>query len=206
LFYVLRVKEGNIAGAQCAEPGSCPAGDNAGMTFVRFLMLLSLVVWVGGIIFFAFVVAPALFSVLPTRQLAGSVVTRCLGALHWIGVGCGVTFLIFSLIEAHGRLASLRNGLIVGMLALTLVSQIVVGGKMQRLRADMGDIDSVAVSDVRRVEFNALHQWSTRLEVMVLLLGLVAIYTMARQMNVPSPQAGAASAKARPDARAVSPG
>src|SRR4051794_4251347 len=34
-------------------------GDNAGMTFVRFLMLLSLVVWIGGIIFFAFVVAPS---------------------------------------------------------------------------------------------------------------------------------------------------
>jgi hypothetical protein len=204
LFYVLRVKEGNIAGAQCAEPGSCPAGDNAGMTFVRFLMLLSLVVWVGGIIFFAFVVAPALFSVLPTRQLAGSVVTRCLGALHWIGVGCGVTFLVCSLLD--GKTAMLRNGLIVGMLALTLVSQIVVGGKMQRLRADMGDIDSVAVSDARRVEFNALHQWSTRLEVVVLLLGLVAIYTLAREMNVPSPRAAVAGANAQQDVRAGLPG
>lgn len=181
------------------------------MTFVRFLMLLSLVVWVGGIIFFAFVVAPALFSVLPTRQLAGSVVTRCLGALHWIGVGCGVAFLIFSIWESYGRLGavrldSLRNGMVIGMLALTLLSQIVVGGQMQALRSNMGDIDTVSVTDARRVEFNSLHQWSTRLEVMVLLLGLVAIYAMARQTNVPSPQAGAASAKARPDARAVSPG
>src|SRR5512140_1056552 len=139
------------------------------MSFVRFLMLLSLVVWVGGIIFFAFVVAPALFTILPTRQLAGSVVTRCLGALHWIGIGCGVVFLICSVVDAHGKVANLRNG---GMVALTLVSQIVVGGKMQRLRADMGQIDDVAVTDARRVEFNALHQWSTRLEVVVLLLGL----------------------------------
>lgn len=170
------------------------------MSFVRFLMLLSLVVWVGGIIFFAFVVAPTLFSVLPTRQLAGSVVTRCLGALHWIGVGCGVTFLVCSLLD--GKTAMLRNGLIVGMLALTLVSQIVVGGKMQRLRADMGDIDSVAVSDARRVEFNALHQWSTRLEVVVLLLGLVAIYTIARQTNSRPPEH--AGPLARPNVRAIS--
>ena len=151
---------------------------------MRFLMLLSLVVWVGGIIFFAFVVAPALFSILPTRQLAGNVVTRCLGAMHWMGVGCGVMFLACSIVQAPARIASLRNGAIVGMLALTLISQVVLGGKMQRLRAEMGEIDTVAVTDARRVEFNALHQWSTRLEVIVLLLGLVAIYDAARPINV----------------------
>jgi len=41
-------------------------------------MLLSLVIWIGGLIFFAFVLAPTVFnpSVLPTRQLAGNVVSR----------------------------------------------------------------------------------------------------------------------------------
>lgn len=146
-------------------------------------MLLSLVVWVGGIIFFAFVVAPALFSILPTRQLAGSVVTRCLGALHWIGIGCGVTFLVCSVIQAPDRIVSLRNGAMAAMIALTLISQVVVGGKMQRLREDMGEIDKVAVSDARRVEFNSLHQWSTRLEVMVLVLGLVTIFSVARRTD-----------------------
>jgi uncharacterized membrane protein len=36
-------------------------------------MLLALVVWFGGLIFFAFVVAPTVFSsgLLPTRHLAG---------------------------------------------------------------------------------------------------------------------------------------
>lgn len=158
------------------------------MTFVRFLMLLSLVVWVGGIIFFAFVVAPALFSILPTRQLAGSVVTRCLGALHWIGIGCGVTFLVCSFIQAPGRIVSVRNGAMAGMIALTLISQIVVGGKMQRLRENMGEIDKVAISDARRVEFNALHQWSTRLEVVVLVLGLVTIFCVARPATAASPR------------------
>ena len=54
------------------------------MSFVRFLMLLSLVVWIGGLIFFAFVLAPTVFAVLPTRQLAGNVVNRSLGILHWM--------------------------------------------------------------------------------------------------------------------------
>ncbi|MFI5105957.1 MAG: DUF4149 domain-containing protein, partial [Terriglobales bacterium] len=66
------------------------------MSVLRFFMLLSMVIWVGGIIFFSFVVAPALFSVLPTRHLSGLVVTRTLGSLHWIGVVCGGIFLICS--------------------------------------------------------------------------------------------------------------
>ncbi len=64
------------------------------MSFIRFLMLLSLVVWIGGLIFFAFVMAPALFNpaILPTRQLAGNVVSRTLGTLHgmaiWAAASC----------------------------------------------------------------------------------------------------------------------
>ena len=51
------------------------------MSFLRFLMLLSLVAWIGGLIFFAFVLAPTAFQVLPTTHLAviedGMVVSYC---------------------------------------------------------------------------------------------------------------------------------
>ena len=46
------------------------------MSFLRYLMLLSLVAWIGGLIFFAFVLAPTAFQVLPTTHLAGNVVGR----------------------------------------------------------------------------------------------------------------------------------
>ena len=68
------------------------------MAFLRFLMLLSLIVWMGGLIFFSFVVAPTVFSVLPARHLAGSVVSRSLSALHWIGIVSGIVFLVSSMI------------------------------------------------------------------------------------------------------------
>ena len=60
-------------------------------------MLLSLIVWLGGLIFFP-VVAQTAFSVLPTRHLAGSVVGRSLGILHWMGMVSGVVFLVSSLL------------------------------------------------------------------------------------------------------------
>ena len=74
------------------------------MSLLRFLMLLSLIVWIGGLIFFAFVLAPTAFTipaVLPNTHLAGNVVGRALGKLHWIGLISGVVFLITSLLYSR---------------------------------------------------------------------------------------------------------
>src|SRR5579863_10219351 len=74
---------------------------NAPMSFLRYLMLLSLIVWLGGLIFFAFVLAPTAFSVLPSRHLAGTVVGRSLGALHWMGIVSGIFFLVSSILYSR---------------------------------------------------------------------------------------------------------
>ncbi len=158
------------------------------MSLLRFLMLLSLVVWLGGLIFFAFVVAPAVFSVLPTRHLAGSVVTRTLGTLHWMGVISGLVFAGTSMTYSHltqgaAQLWAPRHLLIYLMIALTLVSQFAIGAKMQALRANMGEIDLVPTSDARRVEFNRLHVWSTRVETVVFLMGLAVLYLTAQRLT-----------------------
>lgn len=151
-------------------------------------MLLSLVIWIGGIIFFAFVVAPTVFGVLPTHDLAGKVVNRSLTALHWMGLISGIVFLVTSLIYA--RLSSgfahpltARNVLIALMIALTAVSLFAVAPKMNVLRSDMGIIDNIPQTDSRRIEFNELHQWSTRLEGGVLLMGLVTLFLTAKSFG-----------------------
>ena len=43
----------------------------------------------------------------------------------------------------------------------------------------MGEIDAVPMTDPARVQFNALHMWSTRLEIGVLVLGLAVLYITA---------------------------
>ena len=160
------------------------------MSFVRFLMLLSLVIWIGGLIFFAFVMAPALFNpaVLPTRQLAGNVVSRTLGVLHWMGIACGIVFAITSMIDScvvNGAAQPFapRHILIYLMIILTLVSIFGVAARMEDLKRQMVVIDNVPHDDARRVEFNRLHQWSTRVEGTVLLLGLALLFLTARRMG-----------------------
>ncbi|HLK31572.1 MAG TPA: DUF4149 domain-containing protein [Terriglobales bacterium] len=155
------------------------------MSALRFFMLLSLVVWVGGIIFFAFVVAPALFSLLPSPHLAGLVVTRSLKTLHWIGLIAGLVYVLTSFSYARLTTASVqplavRNVLVYLMLGLTAVLQFSIIPRMDALRLSVGQIDAVAPDNPVRIQFNALHVWSTRLEGAVLLLGLALIYLTAR--------------------------
>ena len=147
-------------------------------------MLLALIIWIGGIIFFAFVLAPTLFSVLPTTKLAGDVVNATLGKLHWIGLISGVVFLICSPIynwQKHVQLRpfSLSHFFTVLMLAFTMISQFGITPRMRELRSSPTMMDS---SD-GRAEFDHLHAWSTRLEGGVLFLGLGVVALTARRFG-----------------------
>ncbi|MBZ5707430.1 MAG: DUF4149 domain-containing protein [Acidobacteriia bacterium] len=158
------------------------------MSFLRYLMLLSLVVWLGGLIFFSFVLAPTVFTVLPTRHLAGNVVSRSLSALHWMGIVSGLIFLVCSMIYARLTSGALhpfagRHVLLYLMLALTVISQFGISPKMATLRASMGEIDTVALDHPARMQFDALHVWSTRLEGGVFFLGLALVYLTAQALK-----------------------
>jgi len=154
------------------------------MSFLRFLMLLSLIVWVGGLIFFP-VVAGTAFSVLPTTHLAGLLVRRSLVTLHWMGIVSGLVFLVSSMLfnrlsNGSARVFAARHALVCLMLELTLISQFGIIPRMDTLRASVGEIDSVPVDSPVRMQFNSLHVWSTRLEGGVLLLGLLVVYLTSR--------------------------
>lgn len=137
---------------------------------------------------FAFAVAPAAFAVLPTRHLAGNVVGRTMGILHWMGIISGLVFLASSLLYSQlsrgtPQVFAARNIVIVVMLALTLISQFGVIPRMDTLRASIGEIDSVPPDNPARMQFDALHIWSTRIESGVLLLGLVIVYLTASALR-----------------------
>jgi uncharacterized membrane protein len=152
------------------------------MWALRTIMLLALVVWIGGIIFFAFVMAPTLFTVLPTTKLAGEVVSPTLTKLHWMGLISGVLFLLCSLVYNWNKYSQLRlftaaHVFIVLMLALTAVSQFGITSRMRELRSTPQGLEDLNA----RAEFDHLHAWSTRTEGAVLVLGLGVVVLMARR-------------------------
>jgi uncharacterized membrane protein YhhN len=158
------------------------------MSVLRFLMLLSLVVWIGGIIFFS-LVAPTAFHVIPTRLLAGTLVGNLLTKLHWIAIGCGILFLISSmaysqLTQGSAHILAGRHVLVCVMLALTLISQFAITPRMAALRTQVSSFDTTAtLNEPARVEFDALHAWSTRVEVTVLVLGIVVVWLTASALS-----------------------
>jgi hypothetical protein len=147
-------------------------------------MLLALIVWIGGIVFFAFVLAPTLFGVLPTTKMAGDVVNATLTKLHSMGLVSGMVFLISSLFynwQKHVQLKPFMatHTFVVLMLAFTMISQFGITPRMRELRSNLSMMDS----STGRAEFDRLHAWSTRLESGVLFLGLGVVILTARRFG-----------------------
>jgi len=156
------------------------------MNFLRFLMFLSLGVWIGCLIFFP-IVAWISFSMLPSPHLAGIVVRNSLVALHWIGLSGGGLFLLCSVMEnliTGGKLRLLRPShiLVVVMLALTTISQFSTIPRMDALRATAGEISTLPADSPIRRQFDALHSTSTHIEEAVLLLGIILLYLTSRRL------------------------
>jgi hypothetical protein len=154
----------------------------------RVLRLLSLVVWIGGIIFFAFVMAPVAFHNLPSPHEAGIVVRGTIGILHIMGFVCGGLFLIATLLLLPGSTTRVKSNLLTQtalvalMLAVTAVSQFGVIAPMESDRLQAGGIiESVPPTNPARIHFERLHILSERLEGAVLFLGLGVCLLLARQ-------------------------
>jgi uncharacterized membrane protein len=169
----------SFAGTTGAKRGGEPMN-----TFLRYLEFLSLTVWVGGIIYLSFAVAPALFTKLPSPDLAGAVVGVILPKLHWWGVVCGAIYLGAALgiarsARAFGRVGALA---VIAMLVLTLFAQLGIIPRMEKLGAEMGSIERTPATSPLRKQFDHLHVVSVELEGAVLLLGLAAIFFTVRDL------------------------
>ena len=148
---------------------------------LRFLMLLSLVVWLGGIVFFSVVEAPTIFQLVPDRVLGGAIIEASLTKLHYIGITCGLSFLIISLRMNYveigaARFFQLSNMLVLGMLALTLTSQLVLLPEVASLR-------SSPLTPANIAQFQRFHSWAVALEAGTLLMGLAALWQAGRRLR-----------------------
>ena len=156
------------------------------MSFVRFLAILALALWLGSIFFFGAVMAPTVFHNVPTHTMAGNVIFPSLTKLHYLGLACGLVFIAAPLFMRAKMPPSspLTPVILVAiMMLLTCYAQFGLGAKMNGMRLGMGDIDSIPQTDTRRVEFNRLHKYSTALEESVFILGLGALFLTSRRLS-----------------------
>jgi hypothetical protein len=69
------------------------------------------------------------------------------------------------------------------MAALTAISQFKIIPGMDNLRLSAGEISTLPASDPIRAQFDLLHTWSTRLEGVVLVLGLIVLYLTSHRLS-----------------------
>lgn len=169
------------------------------MKFLTHLRLLLLGIWLGAAIFFVGV-AQSAFALLPTRELAGSVVNRNLMVLNLGGLGIGVILLVLSLVSARNSnrllLWSERFFLLV-VAAACAIGQFVIALWLQLTKAQMGGvpIDEVPLDDPLRIQFNSLHEYSVWVLVAGMVSALIAFFIIAYRL----PGGGAAGAKTTSD-------
>ncbi len=154
-------------------------------TILRALIMLLIVIWLGGVMFFPVVAATA-FSLLSDTHAAGTIVGKCLRILHYEGLFAGTLIIVLLLgaqrVRAYSRSVALPVVFALAMLVLTAFSQFWIIPKMEDYRlAAGGAIDAVTTDNPNRIAFNKLHAVSERAEEGVLLAGIVLVALVARE-------------------------
>ncbi len=143
------------------------------MKFLSNVRLLLVALWLGSACFFI-AVAQSAFAVLPSRELAGSVVSRTLMVLNLSGLVLGSILLLTSFIkqtDANRFHIWAERFLLLILVAACAVGQFVIGLWLSFIRAQIGrPIDEVAADDPLKIQFNTLHEYS----VWVLMAGMIA--------------------------------
>ena len=147
-------------------------------------------IWVGGLAFFAFVLAPTAFAVLPSIHEAGLVVGSCLKLFDFIELGCGTVFLLATWLlfmpaphRIRGRyeMEFLLAGVMVVATAYLTWNILPAMDRDQILAG--GDVNAVEKTHPARVHFEKLHARSERVAGGVLLLGLGVLFLMSREQT-----------------------
>ena len=154
---------------------------------LRFIYLLAIALWIGGMAFFSFMAAPSIFQVLP-REDAGKVVSDIFPKYYWQGIICGAIALATSValgVRERWNILLIVRTIVIGVMVIgVLYSVVILQPKIQAVKAHMTSFESLSPTDPLRLEFGRLHGRSFSVNAAVLLLGVVVVFMTAFTMKV----------------------
>jgi uncharacterized membrane protein len=159
---------------------------------LRYVYVLALVVWLGGMLILGAVVAPTTFQVLQAnapatgRELAGALFGVMLARFHYIEYAAGalmvVTLALMRVLGPPPPHVGVRAIITALMLAVALYSGMIVLRQIDAVQIEAGGLPSrLPAGDGRRERFDALHLLSTRLMMFDIAGALVLLYWEARE-------------------------
>ena len=162
------------------------------MILLRYLYVVALVLWVGGLVVAGALVAPSVFGVLQAwhasegRVLAGQVFGEVLLRLTWLSYAMGgimfITLTLHRLLGARPVKYGIRVGIMAVMLTMMMVTGLWLIPQVDAIQAGVtGPVAALADTDPRRVEFNRLHGLSNILFSITAIGGLALCWWEARE-------------------------
>ena len=157
------------------------------MQFINNFRALLIGLWLGAACFFSFAVAPSAFAVLPSREMAGSVVSRTLMIVNVSGLIIGLILLATSFIKRpNAKLFWVWSERFLAFLiaAACAVGQFVIAIWLSMLRGQIGKpIDEIAVDNPLRIQFNNLHQYSVWVLITAMIAALLLFFLISRKQT-----------------------
>lgn len=162
------------------------------MFLLRYLYVVALVLWVGGLVAAGALVAPTVFGVLQAwnasegRVLAGQVFGAVLVRLTWLSYAMGAV--MFVTLTLHRLLGArpVRYGVRVGIMAVMLLMMIAIGfwliPQVNAIQAQVsGPVSALSATDPLRIQFDRLHGISNILYSITAFGGLALCFWEARE-------------------------
>jgi hypothetical protein len=160
------------------------------MIFLRWIALLALAFWVGGLAVLGLITAPVLFAVLEThapgsgRELAGAVFGAAFTRFEYGALGAGAVLLgsigVRAALGPRPRHFGVRMWIAAFMLAATAATTFWIAPRIAHLSAAIsGPVASLADADPRRKAFGLWHGASTGLLLGTLLAGVALLWAEA---------------------------
>lgn len=162
------------------------------MLALRYLYVLALVTWLGGMIVLGALVAPTTFQILEMaegaagRELAGTVFGVIIARFHYIAYGAGTVLLLslaaIAVLGPRPKQYAVRSAVIAAMLGISLYSGLIVLSSINDIQREAGGpVSRLPADDARRIRFDELHLLSTRLMMLNMAGAMILLYWETRE-------------------------
>jgi uncharacterized membrane protein len=153
------------------------------LSFMKWLYLMALIIWLGEVIFFSFVAAPSIFATFPTPE-AGRAVGAIFPIYYRIGYWCGIILLIGAVVFAAAAVARGWWAVNILLAAVMLTATLYAGGIIQpRAAALSPQLHAPTATAAMKDEFSRLHRLAVVLNSVVLVCGVAVSAITAASMR-----------------------
>lgn len=154
------------------------------MKIISKIELLLIGLWLGAAVFFSLAVAPSVFSILPSREMAGFVVNRTLTIVNFSGLAISLILLFMSFIprgQTKAIWAWLQRVLLFAVALACGAGQLIIGFYLEEIRK-MSDkpISELAADNALKIRFDMWHQYSVWVLMAGMFAALLAFFVISR--------------------------